>query len=129
MGWVQVVSQYGSAELVWCQEEPKNMGAYRYIQPRLATAMRELSMAAFGAPPRALHYIGRPAAASAGARRVLSCLGMPEAVPLHDAPWQDTRRVHLTCHAAMWALQPPRPMPYTWRRPRRSWMLPCEAGA
>lgn len=44
------------------------MGAYRYIQPRLATAMRELSMAAFGVPPRALHYIGRPAAASAGAR-------------------------------------------------------------
>ncbi|KAK9823055.1 hypothetical protein WJX81_005034 [Elliptochloris bilobata] len=62
---MKVVSQYGNAELVWCQEEPKNMGAYRYVQPRLETAMRELSMAAFGVPPRALHYIGRTAAASA----------------------------------------------------------------
>ncbi len=69
----QVVSQYGNAELVWCQEEPKNMGAYRYVQPRLATAMRELSMATFGVPPRPLHYVGRTAAASAGVLTCSSC--------------------------------------------------------
>ncbi len=39
----------------------------RYIQPRLETAMRELSLAAYGVPPRPLHYVGRTAAASAGA--------------------------------------------------------------
>ena len=81
--WAQVVSPYGSAELVWCQEEPKNMGAFRYVQPRLATAMRELSMAAFGVPPRALHYVGRPAAASAGARYTLPRLGTLASVPRH----------------------------------------------
>ena len=31
-----------NAEVVWVQEEPKNMGAWLYVKPRLDTAMREL---------------------------------------------------------------------------------------
>ena len=38
----QVVAQYSNAEVVWVQEEPKNMGAWLYVKPRLDTAMREL---------------------------------------------------------------------------------------
>ena len=37
---MNVVRQYKNAELVWCQEEPKNMGAWGYVQPRLLTALR-----------------------------------------------------------------------------------------
>ncbi|GFY83622.1 2-oxoglutarate dehydrogenase, E1 component [Actinidia rufa] len=34
------LKRYPNAEIVWCQEEPMNMGAYYYIAPRLSTAMR-----------------------------------------------------------------------------------------
>jgi 2-oxoglutarate dehydrogenase complex dehydrogenase (E1) component-like enzyme len=37
---MNVVQQYRQAELVWCQEEPKNMGAWGYVQPRLLTALK-----------------------------------------------------------------------------------------
>ncbi|CAL5220687.1 g2736 [Coccomyxa viridis] len=60
---IKVMAQYGSAELVWCQEEPKNMGAWSYIKPRLETAMRELGGPA-GLQQRHLRYIGRTASAS-----------------------------------------------------------------
>lgn len=50
--------------MVWCQEEPKNMGAWRYIKPRYETAMHEL--VATDSKPRELRYVGRAAAASPG---------------------------------------------------------------
>ncbi len=35
-----IVSEYGNAtKFVWCQEEPKNMGAYTYVAPRLAETL------------------------------------------------------------------------------------------
>jgi len=40
-------------QLVWCQEEPQNMGAWTFIQPRLETLFE-----------RKIAYAGRPAAAS-----------------------------------------------------------------
>lgn len=50
------------AEIVWCQEEPMNMGAYSYIAPRLATAMKELDRGNFDN----IKYVGRaPSAATA----------------------------------------------------------------
>ncbi|MBM3857364.1 MAG: 2-oxoglutarate dehydrogenase E1 component, partial [Verrucomicrobia bacterium] len=49
-----LVSQYPEkASLIWCQEEPKNMGAYAFIEPQL----RKL----FG---REIQYVGRDADAS-----------------------------------------------------------------
>lgn len=36
----QVIGGYPNAEVVWCQEEPKNMGAWSYVKPRLETALR-----------------------------------------------------------------------------------------
>jgi 2-oxoglutarate dehydrogenase E1 component len=53
-----VLARYPKADFVWCQEEPKNMGAYFYVKPRLATAMANLE-AEGGAIERPLHYVGR----------------------------------------------------------------------
>ena len=66
---LQVVMQYSNAQVVWCQEEPKNMGAWRYMKPRMDTAMRELMKSREGSmPPSRIRYVGRPAAASPGLR-------------------------------------------------------------
>ena len=42
-------------EVVWVQEEPKNMGAWAYVQPRLRASIGTLTT---------LRYIGRPERAS-----------------------------------------------------------------
>ncbi len=60
----QVVAQYNAAELVWCQEEPKNMGCWPYVGPRLRTAFSHLLPAEMS--NRALHFVGRFPAASTG---------------------------------------------------------------
>lgn len=36
-------SYYKNADITWVQEEPKNMGAWSYVQPRIATATRTLN--------------------------------------------------------------------------------------
>ena len=36
------LARYPNAELVWCQEEPKNMGYWAFAQPRVNTAVREI---------------------------------------------------------------------------------------
>lgn len=72
---VQVLAGYPAAEVVWLQEEPENMGAWRFVKPRLDTAMRELLPAhARPAQLRQLRYVGRPAAASPGAPHAVLAL-------------------------------------------------------
>jgi 2-oxoglutarate dehydrogenase C-terminal len=42
--WSQVkehADKYPNAQIVWCQEEPLNMGAWQYVQPRLTTTLAE----------------------------------------------------------------------------------------
>lgn len=52
--------RYPNAEIVWCQEEPMNMGAYLHVQPRFHSCMREE-----GRPSDApLKYAGRVPSAS-----------------------------------------------------------------
>jgi len=48
-----------NAELVWCQEEPKNMGSWTFIRDFIEEVMDEINMA-----QSRLLYTGRPAAAS-----------------------------------------------------------------
>lgn len=56
------LKRYPNAEIVWCQEEPMNMGAYSYITPRLTTAMTALGRGKY----EDIKYVGRaPSAASA----------------------------------------------------------------
>ena len=50
------------AEVVWCQEEPMNMGGYSYIAPRLSSAMQALNRGKY----EDIKYVGRaPSAATA----------------------------------------------------------------
>ena len=53
------LKRFLKADMVWCQEEPKNMGAWSFIEPRL-----EETLTALGAKNRRVRYIGRAAAAS-----------------------------------------------------------------
>lgn len=56
------LKRYPNAEIVWCQEEPMNMGAYSYITPRLTTAMTALGRGKY----EDIKYVGRaPSAATA----------------------------------------------------------------
>ncbi|XP_031485503.1 uncharacterized protein LOC116254317 [Nymphaea colorata] len=56
------LKRYPKAEIVWCQEEPMNMGAYHYITPRLTTAMKALGRGGY----EDVKYVGRaPSAATA----------------------------------------------------------------
>merc|ERR1719187_3081729 len=51
-----VTDEYSNAELVWCQEEHKNQGAWTYVQPRFQTAL--------GGYNRMVSYVGREVAPS-----------------------------------------------------------------
>lgn len=59
----QTLHRYPSAEVVWCQEEPKNMGAWNYVRPRLSASMRDYCER-HSRPPRTLGFCGRPACSS-----------------------------------------------------------------
>ncbi|CAK7325637.1 unnamed protein product [Dovyalis caffra] len=52
--------RYPNAEIVWCQEEPMNMGAYSYIAPRLCTAMKAVGRGSW----EDIKYAGRGPSAS-----------------------------------------------------------------
>ena len=53
------LGRFPSAEVVWCQEEPKNMGSWSFIEPQLEWVLDHL-----GGKCRRARYAGRPAAAS-----------------------------------------------------------------
>lgn len=54
------LKRYPNAEIVWCQEEPMNMGAYSYIAPRLCTAMKALGRGTM----EDIKYVGRNTSAA-----------------------------------------------------------------
>jgi len=53
------LARFAKADVVWCQEEPKNMGAWAFVQPYL-----EWVLDAVGGASRRPRYVGRPAAAA-----------------------------------------------------------------
>jgi 2-oxoglutarate dehydrogenase E1 component len=53
------LSRFKEAEMVWCQEEPKNMGAWNFVEPYL-----EWVLISIGAAKRRPRYVGRAAAAA-----------------------------------------------------------------
>jgi 2-oxoglutarate dehydrogenase E1 component len=56
------LGRFPNAELVWCQEEPKNMGGWTFVDPWLELTLEKLSVKA-----KRARYVGRPASASTAA--------------------------------------------------------------
>ena len=56
------IKKYVNAEVVWCQEEPENMGAWRYIENKIESCLEAIKHK-YGRPK----YVGRPEAASPSA--------------------------------------------------------------
>jgi 2-oxoglutarate dehydrogenase E1 component len=53
------LNRFKTAELVWCQEEPRNMGAWLFVEPYLEWELNQI-----GADVRRPRYAGRPASAA-----------------------------------------------------------------
>ncbi len=53
------LKRFPNAEIVWCQEEPKNQGAWSFVEPNI-----EWVLGRIGAKAKRAVYVGRPAAAS-----------------------------------------------------------------
>ncbi len=56
------LARFANAELVWCQEEPKNMGGWTFVDPWLELTLDRMRVAA-----KRARYVGRPASASTAA--------------------------------------------------------------
>ena len=53
------LSRFKNAALIWCQEEPKNQGAWSFMEPNIEQILNNLSIKA-----KRAKYVGRPASAS-----------------------------------------------------------------
>ncbi|MCK1352380.1 2-oxoglutarate dehydrogenase E1 component [Bradyrhizobium sp. CW7] len=56
---VAELSRFKKAEVVWCQEEPRNMGAWHFIEPYLEWVLNQVNGAS-----RRPRYVGRAASAA-----------------------------------------------------------------
>jgi 2-oxoglutarate dehydrogenase E1 component len=56
---IQELGRFRDAEFVWCQEEPRNMGAWGFIEPYLQWVLSQI-----GAEMKRPRYAGRPASAA-----------------------------------------------------------------
>ncbi|MGQ2992300.1 2-oxoglutarate dehydrogenase E1 component [Brevundimonas sp.] len=56
------LARFPKAEVVWCQEEPKNMGGWTFVDPWLELTLDKLDVAS-----KRARYVGRPGSASTAA--------------------------------------------------------------
>ena len=56
------LKRFKNAELVWVQEEPKNMGGWMFVDPWLELTLERMTVKA-----KRARYVGRPASASTAA--------------------------------------------------------------
>jgi 2-oxoglutarate dehydrogenase E1 component len=56
---VMELGRFKGAEIVWCQEEPRNMGAWHFIEPYLEWVLNQIN-----APNKRPRYAGRAASAA-----------------------------------------------------------------
>jgi 2-oxoglutarate dehydrogenase E1 component len=53
------LSRFKKADIVWCQEEPKNMGSWTFVEPYLEWVLGQT-----GGKTKRTRYVGRPASAA-----------------------------------------------------------------
>ncbi len=53
------LSRFKKADIVWCQEEPKNMGSWTFVEPYLEWVLGQT-----GGKTKRARYVGRPASAA-----------------------------------------------------------------
>ncbi|WP_409019664.1 2-oxoglutarate dehydrogenase E1 component [Brevundimonas vesicularis] len=56
------LARFPNADLVWCQEEPKNMGGWTFVDPWIELTLEKMDIKA-----KRARYVGRPASASTAA--------------------------------------------------------------
>jgi len=56
---VKELGRFKKAEIVWCQEEPKNMGSWSFVEPYLEWVLGQV-----GGKSKRARYAGRPASAA-----------------------------------------------------------------
>ncbi len=56
---IQELGRFKNAEIVWCQEEPKNMGAWTFVEPNLTWVLEHID-----AKSKRPRYAGRPSSAA-----------------------------------------------------------------
>jgi 2-oxoglutarate dehydrogenase E1 component len=56
---VTALSRFKKADVIWCQEEPKNMGAWFFVEPYLEWVLGQV-----GSKAKRARYVGRPASAA-----------------------------------------------------------------
>jgi 2-oxoglutarate dehydrogenase E1 component len=69
------LARFHNAEVVWCQEEPRNMGAWTFVDPYLET-----TLASVNTKTKRARYIGRPASASTATGQMSQHLAQLEAI-------------------------------------------------
>ena len=57
-----MTGRFKDAEIVWCQEEPKNQGGWTFVDPWIELTLEKLNVKA-----KRARYVGRPASASTAA--------------------------------------------------------------
>ena len=76
---VKELDRFKQAEMVWCQEEPKNQGAWTFIEPNIEWVLTRIK-----ADNTRPSYAGRPASASP-ATGLASAHKMQQAALVNDA--------------------------------------------
>jgi 2-oxoglutarate dehydrogenase E1 component len=55
----KMMQRFKKADVIWCQEEPKNMGGWSFVEPYLEWVLGQA-----GCATKRPRYVGRPASAS-----------------------------------------------------------------
>jgi 2-oxoglutarate dehydrogenase E1 component len=71
----QEVARFKAAELVWCQEEPRNQGAWAFVQPYLEWVLEQA-----GSRSKRARYVGRPASAATATGKISGHLAQLKAL-------------------------------------------------
>ena len=88
---VQELGRFKNAEMVWCQEEPRNMGAWHFIEPYLEWVLNQID-----APNKRPRYAGRAGVGGDGHRFDVEASGAAQGVAGRGA---ELSNLHSSCPA------------------------------